>query len=303
MKDNKTVFIIVGPTASGKSSYALELAREHNGVIINADSMQLYDALPTLTAQPTKADREKIDHRLYGILDPSGKCSAWRWRDMALEEIRICQDEGKAPIIAGGTGFYLKALTEGLSPLPEVPDDVRAAATHLQAEAGNPAFHKLLATRDPEMASRLHPNDTQRLIRAWEVLEATGKSLSWWQGQPLVGPPEDLTFEKYFLSPPRAVLHQRCDQRFEMMIESGALEEVRELSTLISSGAVKNDAPITGALGFKPLSAWLEGEISREEAIEQAKAHTRQYAKRQVTWLRNQITDAKPVEIPPSQQG
>ncbi len=287
------VFLIYGPTAGGKSARALELAAARDGVIINADSMQLYDALHVLTAQPSKAEQEQAPHRLYAALSPAEKSSAAGWRAQAVAEIESAFASGQTPIIVGGTGFYIKTLAEGLSPIPAVPDDIRQEAAALQGQLGNPGFHEALAAKDPVMAARLHPNDTQRLIRAWEVLAATGRSLADWQAIPPQGPPAQWRFAHHFINPERAVLYERCNRRFDIMLTNGILDEVEQLATLIETGAVPADAPITHALGFHPLRAYLKGEISRDEAAEQAKTETRQYAKRQVTWFKNQLADGE----------
>lgn len=283
------VRIFAGPTASGKSARALEFARSKNGVVINADSMQVYDALPTLTAQPSHQDFALVPHRLYGILPPSESCSAARWRDMALAEIESALKEKKTPVICGGTGFYLLALVEGLSPIPEVPEEVREDARLAMAEIGNQAFFANLERRDPVMAERLHPNDTQRVVRAWEVLEATGKSLAYWQALPKDGPPPHVHFETVKILPERNELYARIDRRFDQMIQRGALDEVKDLLDRIDLGELPEHAPITNALGFRQLAAYLRGAMSLDEAIALAKTETHQYAKRQVTFLRTQM--------------
>ena len=285
----KPVLIIAGPTAGGKSARAVEIARQKNGVIINADSMQIYNALPLLTAQPTPGDRTQAPHALYAALPPHEPCSAQRWRDMAAAEIDKAHAAEQLPIITGGTGFYIRALTEGFSPVPEVPLSVREEGNALQQKLGNPAFHAALAERDPIMAARLHPNDTQRLIRAWEVLAFTGTSLAEWQEQPAIGAPAGYAFEYELILPTREELRARCDRRFDMMMDAGALEEARAFVDQIESGAVPADAAVTHALGFRPLQRYLQGAIPLNEAVTLAKIETKQYAKRQVTWFRNQV--------------
>lgn len=267
----------------------MDLARKTNGVIINADSMQLYRDLPLLTAQPSAEDRRAVPHKLYGFLDPGILFSAAAWKEKAEKTIREVLDEKLHPVIVGGTGLYLKALTEGLSAMPEIPPEIRAAAMARQKEIGNPGFHAELASRDPVMGARLNPNDTQRLIRAWEVLDATGESLSVWQSLPPAGAPENWHFKILIATPYRAVLHARCDSRFDQMMETGVIEEAEAFERRIAAGECAADAPATRALGFMPLRDWLQGRISREEAVFRAKADTRQYAKRQDTWFRHQI--------------
>lgn len=285
----KPVLIIAGPTAGGKSARALEIARARNGVIINADSMQIYDALPLLTAQPSEKDRVAAAHALYAVLPVHEPCSAQRWRGLADAEIKKAHAAGMLPIITGGTGFYIRALTEGFSPVPEVPSSVREEAAAIQRKLGNPAFHATLAQRDSAMAARLHPNDTQRLVRAWEVLEYTGTSLAEWQEAPAAGAPEDYDFTFELILPEREELRARCDARFDMMMETGAFDEARAFHERIESGAVAEDAAVTHALGFRPLRSCLRGEMSLEEAVTLAKTETKQYAKRQSTWFRNQV--------------
>ena len=284
MTMKKTVLIIGGPTASGKSGLAVAVAEARSGVVINGDLMQVYRGLPLLTAQPSPADQIKVPHRLYAVLPPAEICSAAHWRDLALAEIRRAQEEDKAPIIVGGTGFYLKTLLQGISPIPDIPPAFRAEAAALQKELGNPRFHQELAKRDPATAAKLDPLNTQRLVRAWEVLLATGKSLAEWQAVPRVGPPEDLRFLTVILQPPRALLYAACNNRFEDMIEKGALEEVQQFHKQAPA-----DTALSKALGYPELLAHLAEKTSLAEAIKLAQQSTRNYAKRQTTWFRHQI--------------
>jgi tRNA dimethylallyltransferase len=283
------VLIIGGPTASGKSSLALQVAERVSGVVINADSMQLYCGLPLLTAQPPAEDLERSPHLLYAGLQPDDTCSAARWRNMALAEIEKAHAEGKTPVIVGGTGFYLKALISGLSPIPDIPADIREKASSLQKELGNPAFHAALAVRDPLTAAKLPPFNTQRLVRAWEVLEATRKSLAEWQSLPPVPPPAHLRFITTTLLPPRQALYQRCNMRFDTMVKTGALEEVSAFMQKIKTGEASAAASLTKALGYEELATYLRGETNLATAMDAAKQATRRYAKRQITWFRHQI--------------
>lgn len=292
----KTITVICGPTASGKSALAVDLARSENGVIINADSMQIYDALPILTARPSPSEQGAIAHHLYGTIPPDGKCSAQDWRDRAVKIINTAHENGHHPVVVGGTGLYLKALTHGLSAMPDIPPEIRVRGNALQAQLGNPGFHAALAACDPVMAARLNPNDTQRLIRAWEVFTATGRSLSAWQAEAPITPPGDWAFRIIIKTPPRVILHARCDERFDQMIDNGAIDEVAALKSMIASGDVPADAPVTHALGFRPLADFLDGLSDRDEAVARAKAETRQYAKRQDTWFRHQIKPAQNIE-------
>ena len=283
------VHIIAGPTASGKTAFALDKAQSVACTIINADSVQLYDVMPVLTARPTAEEQAQAPHKLFGILSPEESCSAERWRGLALDAIYDAARENRLPILVGGTGFYLKALLEGFSPIPDIDPAVRKLASAEQERLGNPGFYEELAKRDPAISDKLHPNDTQRLIRAWEVFEATGKSITHWQSLPPSGPPDGMSFEIDIILPPRETLHRKINARFDQMIEQGALEEVKELAAMIADGLVPLDAEIVKAHGFRPLRAYLNGEISFEDAAEHTKAETRQYAKRQTTWLRHQI--------------
>ncbi len=289
MSADKIIHLVYGPTAGGKSAFALDLAARIKGVIINADSMQLYDALPTLTAQPPAPDLAQCPHKLYAILPPGESCSAARWRDMAVQEITQAWRHGHYPVITGGTGFYIKALLDGLSPIPAPDDAVTARLQQDMADKGAPALHARLAACDPAAAKRIHANDRQRLLRAISVYESSGKPLSYWQSLPPQGIPKDWQITRHFINPARAVLHARCDQRFDMMMESGVLEEVRALQDRIAQGNVPAHAAITKALGYAPLCDALTGRTSLQEAIASAKAQTRQYAKRQITWFRHQI--------------
>ena len=284
-----TILIIAGPTASGKSARAIEVAEQKNGVIINCDSMQVYDGLHRLTAQPPEEDLEKAPHRLYSALHPNEPCSAGTWRQMVDPIIRDVLEQGKTPVIVGGSGLYIKALTEGLSPIPDVPDEIRRKAVALQKERGNPAFHAELEKRDPEMAARFHPYHTARLVRAWEVLEATGKSLAEWQKEDRLAPPDNWNLEIEIIIPERPVLHQRCNDRLLWMIDNGVLEEVEEFARRVESGEIRTGIPLLKALGYKQLLGYIRGELSKAEAISQAQAKTRQYAKQQVTWFRHQL--------------
>ncbi len=293
--NKKTIHIIGGPTASGKSTAAMEIAEKENGVIINADSMQIYDGLPTLTAQPSKQDKALHPHLLYGSLHPNESCSAGNWREMVEPIITEILNEGKTPIVTGGSGLYIHALIEGLSPMPDIPDDIRQAASAKQKEMGNPAFHDALKKRDPIMAERLDPLNTARLVRAWEVLDATGKSLAEWQKMPRAAPPAEWEFNVTLVMPERNVLYNRCNERFEWMLENGALGELEAFNKTVQEGDINAHALLHNALGAKPLTKYLEGSLSKAEAIEKGQGETRRYAKRQVTWFRHQIKKNKNV--------
>ncbi|HYL32276.1 MAG TPA: tRNA (adenosine(37)-N6)-dimethylallyltransferase MiaA [Stellaceae bacterium] len=280
------VIIVAGPTASGKSGLALELAQAFDGVVINADSMQVYGELRVLTARPDADAEKRAPHRLYGILRASDVCSAARWRDLALNEIEAARAAGKVAIVAGGTGLYLRTLLQGIAPVPDIPEAVRESVRALHRRLGPERFHAALAERDPVMAKRLSPGDTQRVIRAREVLEASGTSLAEWQQRTdgtaaLAHPAATIVLE-----PPRAELYARCNARFIGMVRQGALDEVRALLDL----KLDPGLPAMKALGVPELAQHLTGELSLDAAVSLAQQSTRRYAKRQTTWFRHQIS-------------
>lgn len=278
------VLVLAGPTASGKSALALDLAESLGGEILNADSMQVYRDLPILTAQPPRADKARVPHRLYGFLDIDDACDAQRWAELAAGEIADIHRLGKLPIVTGGTGLYLRALVAGFSPLPDIPVDIRETARAAIAQEGGVAIHARLQAHDPVIAARLAPNDQQRIARAWEVWLATGKPLSWWQAQPPV-PPTRHRFATIVLLPDRAQLYAGIDARFLGMLAHGALDEVRAAEALPAASAAGGRK----ALGYAELAAWARGEIDRETAILAAQQASRRYAKRQMTWFRHQV--------------
>jgi len=278
--------LIAGPTASGNSARALEAADANNGVIINADSMQVYADLRILSARPSAEEEARGPHVMYGHVDGAVSYSVAQWLEDVKSAITAAEDDGKTPIIVGGTGLYFKALLEGLSPVPAIPEDIRKAWRDAAVD-GVPALHAQLTERDPEMAARLRPSDRQRLIRALEVIDATGRSLLDWQkipGTPLI---DVATTRRLVVLPERETLYARCDQRFEAMLEQGALAEVEALvSRNLPAGC-----PVLGALGVHPLANFLKGDMSRDDAIAQSQQDTRNYAKRQMTWARNQMAE------------
>lgn len=277
------VLVIAGPTASGKSRLALDAAAALGGVIINADSMQVYRELSILTARPGAADRARAPHRLYGALSGAERCSAGRWRALAVAEIEACHAAAQVPIVVGGTGLYLRALEHGLADVPEIPAAARAAAEAMYVALGGAAFHAAIAARDPVMAARLRPGDRQRLVRAWEVMEATGRSLADWQRAGAMAAP--YRFRTIVCMPPRAALYAACDARVSAMVAAGALAEVRTLNAL----RLDPSLPVMKALGVAALGRHLAGEVSLDAAIAATQQQTRNYAKRQMTWLRTQL--------------
>ncbi len=272
--------LIAGPTASGKTAFALELAQEFGGVIINADSMQVYAELCIITNRPAPEDEAAAPHRLYGFRPASEAYSTALWLADVAAELNDAEAPGRLPIIVGGTGLYFKALTEGLSEIPSIPPGIREHYRQEAQKGGAEALHGELTRRDPTTASRLRPNDTQRIVRALEVLEATGKPLVEWQAE---REPPMLPLSQTYpisLAIERSELYRRCDERFEAMIENGAIEEARSIEALALSPAL----PSMRAVGLRQLLAYLSGELSLEDAVEAAKTATRNYAKRQLTW-------------------
>jgi len=289
---HKPVLVVAGPTASGKSALAARLARDFGGIVINADSMQVYRELPILTARPSAAAMTAAPHRLYGFLALDDVCSADRWATLARQEIDSAHEAGKLPILCGGTGLYLRALMQGFSPIPEVPAEVRQAARNLLEKIGSAALRQRLAAGDSATAARLHANDRQRIVRAWEVLQATGRPLSEWQMLTPVAP-GDLRFLTFVLLPERAALYRACDARFLAMLAEGALQEVRQALARYPDLYRPDRTPPEGgakALGFWGLArhAW-DGSAVSEETVAAAQQQTRNYAKRQGTWFRNQM--------------
>lgn len=281
------IIVIAGPTASGKSALALAVAERLGGTIVNADSMQVYRDLAVVTARPDAAALRRAPHALYGVLDGAELCSAARWADLAGTEIAAIVAAGRMPVLCGGTGLYLRTLLHGIAPVPEVPETVRADARARHAALGGEAFRTALAVLDPAAAARLHAGDTQRLIRAYEVVAATGRPLSEWQQAPPVGEPE-FDARSYVLLPPREALHRAIDGRFATMVEAGAIDEVRRLLARRLDPAL----PVMKAVGVPELAAYLGGTLTLAQAIERAQAASRQYAKRQYTWFRHQLADA-----------
>ena len=252
MRTPPPVFVVGGPTASGKSAFAMALAERFDGVVINADSMQVYRDLAILTARPSAGDEARVPHRLFGLLDAADICSVARWRDLALAEIDAAHADGRRAIVVGGSGLYLRALMSGIAPVPPIPQAVRDAARARHVELGAMAFHAALAGRDPVMAARLAPGDRQRTIRAWEVIEATGRSLADWQAETAAAVP--FVFDVVLLLPPRAALYAACDSRFAAMLDVGALDEVRALDARVANGEVAGAAQGVGRAGTAGLA-------------------------------------------------
>jgi tRNA dimethylallyltransferase len=285
------LIVVAGPTASGKSALALRLAEAERGVIINADSMQLYRDLRLLTARPTPQDQQRARHRLYGVLDAAEPASAGRWLQLAGAAIDEALAERRLAIVVGGTGLYLHALLHGLAPVPAIPAGVRAAARARLAALGAPAFHAELAALDAAMAARLRPTDRQRLLRAYEVVVGTGRSLAAWQALPpaRVGLPAGRI--GLALMPPRPALYERIERRLRATIEHGALEELKALA----ERSLSADLPLMRAVAVPELLAYLSGRVDLGTALDRAIVQTRRLAKRQLTWLRHRLPELRPV--------
>lgn len=281
MPSEKRAVLIAGPTASGKSALAIALAHEQGGVILNADAMQVYRDLRIITARPSEEDEAQVPHRLYGHVGGASPYSVARWLADATAEIDAVWRSGRVPVIVGGTGLYFKALEQGLADIPLISPDItekwRAAKGDLHAE---------LAKRDKGAAARLNPNDRQRIIRALEVFEGTGKPLDHWQrAAQSQAPMAGVSAQRIFLNPDRKTLHARADERFVRMVKEGGMEEVK---ALLAQG-IEAKMPVMKAIGVKQIGAYLSGTIPLEEAISTGQAATRQYIKRQLTWWRHQM--------------
>ncbi len=279
------IIVIAGPTASGKSNLALTLAEETDGVVINADSMQVYKEIPILAAAPTTEDTLRAPHKLYGIYNASYRGNVVEWLNLCQAEIAHAQKKHKTPVVVGGTGMYIEALTKGVTPIPETPEHIRQQVTALLAADGLSALYKKLAEIDPATAARLSENDTTRIRRAWEIWLHTGKNLSYWHSFPLINSFAPENFVAIYINPPRKALDIRCRIRFDTMMKNGALNEAQALIKQNLSDSL----PAMKALGVQELKTYIKGECLLGEAIENAKLHTRQYAKRQSTWFNNRF--------------
>jgi len=272
--------VIAGSTASGKSGLALALAEQTGGVIVNADSAQIYSDLRVLSAAPTADELRSVDHRLYGVQDGALPCSAAEWAQMARREIEKIHRDGPIPILVGGTGLYLRTLLEGIAPVPAIDPEVRERVRNVPVDENR----SKLAALDPESAARLKPADTARINRALEVILSSGRTLGEWQKDREGGIGEEVELRPIILLPPRKWLYARCDERFARMIDAGAVSEVEALM----ARKLNPNLPVMRAIGVREISAYLQGEISLDEAIAAGCQATRRYAKRQYTWFAHQ---------------
>jgi tRNA dimethylallyltransferase len=285
MSKAKRAILIAGPTASGKSALALRLAGQHGGLIINADSMQVYRELRILTARPDDGDEARAPHRLFGHVSAATTYSVGRWLADVADALAEAQAARLMPILVGGTGLYFMALTQGLSDIPDIQPEIKARWRRRARLVPAAALHRALARRDPLMAARLRASDPQRIVRALEVIEATGRSLADWQqdaGRPLIH--EDQA-HCILMAPERDALYRRCDQRIEQMMLRGAVEEVEALLAV----GLPPDVPAMRAIGVREIGAFLRGQIGLAEAKDRMKTQTRRYAKRQMTWARRNM--------------
>jgi tRNA dimethylallyltransferase len=281
--DAGKIILLAGPTCSGKSELAVRLAEKFHGAIINADALQLYRDLPILTAQPSIETRARTHHRLYEIADPTEIYSAGRWLQQAKEAIAAAQTESLTPIVTGGTGLYFRCLMHGIAPIPAIPESLRQTLRADYAQQGEAALRQRLAKNDPEALSRIVVGDKLRLLRALEIVLATGKTQTEWQKFTSGGLGSE-RMQPILIMPPRDALYQACDARFTAMIEKGAMQEAKALL----AKDLPPDAPIKKVIGLRDIGEFLRGEVDWPKALSQAQQATRNYAKRQMTWFRNQ---------------
>ncbi|MDF1598323.1 tRNA (adenosine(37)-N6)-dimethylallyltransferase MiaA [Mesorhizobium sp. YIM 152430] len=280
----KNAVLIAGPTASGKSRLAIRIAEAAGGIVVNADSMQVYDVLRVITARPMPDEEARVPHRLFGHVDPAIAYSVAKWL-ADVDALVKSPEAARKLIFVGGTGLYFRALTEGISQMPDIPPAIRKKWRQALLDAGAEALHRELGALDPRAAERLRPSDGQRIVRALEVVEASGRSILDWQGDRSQPPVDAQSARKIVLAPGRDFLRDMIDRRFDGMIASGALDEVRAILALDLAPSL----PARKAIGVPELAAFLSGEASLDDAIARAKLATKQYAKRQETWFRNQF--------------
>jgi tRNA dimethylallyltransferase len=285
------IILIAGPTASGKSNFAIKLAKKINGEIINADSMQIYKELQILTARPKKKDQKNIKHHLYGLQSVKKKFSTGTWLKLTIKKIKEIQKKNKKPILVGGTGLYFKSLIEGLVKIPNVPLKIRNQIRLLQKKIGQKNFYRKLLKLDPLIKNRINQNDVQRTIRAYEIKKYTKISMTDWLKNTKIIFNKD-SFIKIYIDFPRPELIQRINKRTQKMLDQGAINEVRRSSKL----KIKKDSSVTKIIGIKEILKLLQGESSLSEVKEQISIKTRQYAKRQSTWARGQMIDWQKIE-------
>ena len=280
-----SVVVVAGPTASGKSALAIDLALKHNGIIINADASQLYKDIPIISAAPDNEDKARAEHLLYGILDAEEKNSVSDWIKLVVEAIKNVWKQGKLPIVTGGTGFYIETLIKGISPIPETSQKVKQKVAKVFDDFGSAGAYKYLQKTDPAASKMVNPNDTTRIRRALEIFEDTGVSIAEWFEKPMIKVLPEAEFTVVLSLKKLSELEENCSKRFDVMMKNGALAEIENLLKKNVSAYM----PVMKAIGVPELVDYLQGKTSLEEAINLAKLHTRQYAKRQLTWFRNRF--------------
>ncbi len=284
MSENR-VIVIAGPTASGKSALAIDVAKALNSAVVNCDSMQVYKYMPIISACPSAKEKAQIPHYLFEIYEPSFRGNVVDWLDKAQEVIMRLWAENKIPVVVGGTGLYIDNLINGTTPIPETSLQVRQEVAELVKNHGNEYLYNLLQREDAQTASKLNVNDTTRIVRAYEVLKDTGIKLSDWYKKPMIKKLPQAKFTTVKICPQTQELDKRCYIRFDKMMQEGALNEVKYLYSL----ELDESLPAMKALGVPELMSYLKGDVSYDEALDNAKLHTRQYAKRQRTWFKNKL--------------
>ena len=279
------VIVIAGPTASGKSQLAIDLALEFNGIIVNADASQIYKNIPVIAASPSEEDKNIVEHRLYEYVDNCVHRNVVSWLNDAVVEIKNIWSEGKVPVVVGGGGLYIDNLINGTTPIPEISVEIRNRVMSFLEEEGVGALYERLQAEDLKAAEMLNPKDTTRVRRAYEIFLQTGISIADWYQKPMNKKLPEAEFFVIKLLPSKSGLDERCDLRFDKMIESGAIEEVKTLA----SKNLSKDMPSMRAQGVPEILAYLSGAMTLSDAVELAKIHTRQYAKRQITWFKNKL--------------
>ena len=283
--DKNTVVVVAGPTASGKSGLALDLAQQYNGVIINADASQVYKDIPIISAAPSAEDKQKVEHLLYEVFDARQNGSVTDWLKLAVEAIKNVWNRGMVPIVVGGTGFYIESLVKGVSPIPETSQKIKQDVADMLKNNGLATVYACLQKLDPVGAERVNPNDTTRVRRALEIFLDTGKSIDYWFQVPMVKMLPEAKFRMIVLLPQLKKLEEKCSLRFDEMMKNGALDEVKKLK----EKKLDKNLPVMKAIGVPELMSFLDKKMSKKDAADLAKLRTRQYAKRQLTWFRNRM--------------
>ncbi len=285
MKEN-SVLVITGPTASGKSKLALDMAKKLDGVIINCDSMQIYKDIPIIAASPSEEEQKEVEHRLFGIYDCSKRGNVVEWAELCAETIRDVWSKGKLPVVVGGTGMYVNALVDGVSPIPEIPQEVRDDVQKRLQKQGLYRLYRSVRAADKEIAAEISPRDQMRVVRALEIIRATKIKVSDWYKMPLIQKLPEAKYTVVKIMPALEDIEECCNKRLDKMVyEQGVLKEIE---TLLSR-ELPNDLPAMKALGVQELGMFIRGLHNLGEALTEAKTHIRQYAKRQRTWLRNKL--------------